>query len=114
MLIRWTLNGSTHYPEMFATQQLAYVSNVGASHWGRPIFIAGSAITVASFSISLAMERWLRHRGRLASCSSRWMTFFSIMIAWCMAAGSCSLVFLTIFDVRDQPQIHYPLVSVFM
>lgn len=99
---------------MFPHQYLAYVSNVGASPWGRPIFISGSAITVISFGISLAVERRLRHRGELLSASSRWMTFFSVMIAWCMTLGSCSLIFLTIFDVRDQPQIHYPLVSVFM
>ena len=114
MITSWVSRGSKHFPEMEANQQLAYISNVGACGWGRPIFMGGSTATIGTFAVALIVERWLRHRGRLLHTSSRLMTFLSAMTAFCMVAGSCSLIFLTIFNVRDRPGVHYPLVSVFM
>ena len=69
---------------------------------------------IVAFALTMAAERWLQHEGRLCLHTSRWMTFLSSLIVLFMAAGSSSLIFLTIFDVRDRPAVHYPLVTVFM
>jgi hypothetical protein len=42
------------------------------------------------------------------------MTALSCVTAVLLVAGSFSLIFLTIFDIRGRPLVHYPLVSVFV
>jgi hypothetical protein len=99
---------------MWRAQHLAYISNVGASLWGRPLFTAGAIITAVSLAAALIAERWMRHMGRLLHVSNRWMTALSCVTAVLLVAGSFSLIFLTIFDIRGRPLVHYPLVSVFV
>lgn len=99
---------------MWNAQHLAYISNVGASLWGRPIFTTGALLTACTLAVALISERWMRHMGRLLHVSNRSMTALSVVIAILLVSGSGCLIFLTIFDVRGRPLIHYPLVSVFV
>lgn len=114
MIIAWELKGSPHYPEMLPTQHLAYISNIGAAVWCKPLFIAGTATTVTTFSIAFGIERWLGHRGRLNYSNSGWSLTFSSIAALCIVAGSCGAIILTILDVRRHPAIHYSNVGVFL
>ena len=99
---------------MWRAQHLAYISNVGASSWGQPVFTVGAVVTVFTLAMALISETWMRHTGRLLHVSNRWMNVLSIGTAVLLVAGSCCLIFLTIFDVRDRPLVHYPLVFVFV
>ena len=114
MITTWVIRGSRHYPEMWTTQHLAYISNVGASFWGKPLFITGFALTTISFSIGFACERWHRHNGRLIYSHSRWMVSLSVLASLLTLAGTCGLFLLTCFDVRRQPFVHYSMFTIAM
>ena len=65
MFIDWELEGHPHYASMESTQQIAYISDIGAEGL-KPLFITGAVITTVFLDLSFASERWLRHTGRLA------------------------------------------------
>lgn len=113
LITSWILKGSAHYPEMWPMQHLPYISNIGASEWGHPLFIIGAAITAASFSVTFVSERWLRHKGHLIHSNSIWGTFFWAVAALFTAVGTCAQVLLTVFCVRRHAYTHYSMVAVF-
>lgn len=105
MLITWTTEGSPHYPSMDPSQNIAYISDVGAQGL-KPLFIAMSAVTVVSFDLAFILERWLRHTGRLAhntSLTQKILSFLSIIAA---IAGAAGLILLSIFDTLRHPHLH--------
>ncbi len=114
MIVCWAATGSRRYPEMFAKQEWPYMSNTGATTWGKPIFVAGSTITVLLLCTTFGLERWFRHRRRLIHYKSMWTAGLFVASAVCTSIGSIALVFLTIFDVRHHSSIHYPLVATFL
>ncbi|MCJ1462919.1 hypothetical protein MMC07_001523, partial [Pseudocyphellaria aurata] len=65
MFIDWEVLGSPAYPSMEQGQRIAYISDVGAEGL-KPLFIAGCCVTTVFLDLSFAVERWLRHSGRLA------------------------------------------------
>lgn len=71
MLGRWVAIGSPHYSSFNTNQHIAYISDIGATNWGKPLFIAGSATAVVVFDVAFVAERWLRHKGRLAQNYNR-------------------------------------------
>lgn len=113
MLITWITEGSPHYPSMDATQHIAYISDIGAQGL-KPLFIAGSAVTVVVFDITFLSERWLRHRGRLAHNTSRAQKILSICACIAAVIGACGLILLTIFDTLHYPNVHDAMLVVFM
>lgn len=113
MIASWVVKGSTHYPEMFPMQHLPYISNIGASDWGHPLFIVGSAATAILFSIAFVSERWLRHTSHLIHSSSVWGTFFWSVAALLTTLGTCAQVLLTVFCIRRHAYTHYCMVAVF-
>lgn len=113
LISTWVAKGSAHYPEMWPIQHLPYISNIGASDWGRPLFITGSILTAAPFSVTFVGERWLRHKGRLLHSRSSWARGFWTAAAILTAIGTSAQVLLTIFGVRHHPYTHYSMVAIF-
>ena len=56
MLGYWISVGSPHYEEMGDNQQIAYISDIGATFL-KPLFIAGSATMVVVFDLAFISER---------------------------------------------------------
>ncbi|EME39637.1 hypothetical protein DOTSEDRAFT_56957 [Dothistroma septosporum NZE10] len=115
MLGRWVALGSPHYDNSFhATQHIAYISDIGATSWGKPLFITGSAVTVVVFDVAFVAERWLRHTGRLTqnyNMTEKILSGFATLFAIIGAAG---LILLTIFDTVDYPHVHDAMLVVFI
>lgn len=96
---------SPHYPSMDAGQNIAYISDIGAFGL-KPLFIAGSCVTVVFLDLAFISERWLRHTGRLAQNTSKAqkiLSGFSILFA---IAGSAGLISLSILDTYHHPHLH--------
>ncbi|KAK0265807.1 hypothetical protein LTR91_023301 [Friedmanniomyces endolithicus] len=114
MLGTWLAKGSPHYAWQGVGQHVTYISDVGATRWGRPLFITGSAVMVVVFDLAFISERWLRHKGRLShnySTTEKAMSICAIIFAIIGAAG---LIFLTIFDTKDYPTVHDSMLGVFI
>ena len=57
MLGRWVAIGSPIYYESLNYiygQTYPYISDIGATSWGKPLFIAGSAVSVVVFDVAFA------------------------------------------------------------
>ncbi len=113
ILAEWIAKGSPHYPEMLPSQVLAYISNAGASDWGRPLFIAGSTITALLFSITFVSEKLMRRRGRLLHTSNRWATGYWTAAAVLTFIAVCAQILFTVFCVREHALVHYTMVAIF-
>lgn len=114
MLGTWVANGGPHYYWTSNGQSIPYISDIAATHWGYPLFIAGSATTVAVFDLAFISERWLRHKGRLThnyTTGEKVLSIFAIIFAIVGAAG---LILLTVFDTRYYPKVHIAMLIVFM
>ncbi|TKA72792.1 hypothetical protein B0A55_07326 [Friedmanniomyces simplex] len=114
MLGTWLAQGSPHYPWQGVNQHVTYISDVGASRWGRPLFIAGSAVMVVVFDLAFISERWLRHKGRLSHNYSKSEKILSVCAIIAAIIGAAGLVLLTIFDTRDYPTVHDAMLVVFI
>lgn len=113
MLGWWLAIGSPHYPEMEASQHIAYISDIGATKL-QPLFIAGSAVTVVVFDIAFISERWLRHKGRLAHNTRKSEKILSICAVIASIIGAAGLILLTCFNTRDYHSVHDSMLVVFM
>ena len=105
MLIVWEVEGHPHYASMEATQNIAYISDIGAEGL-KPLFIAGCCVTTIFLDLSFAAERWLRHTGRLAKnlhVTEKVLSAFSILFA---VAGTAGLILLSIFDALRHKRLH--------
>jgi len=95
-------------------QTIAYISDVGAQRL-KPLFIAGSAITVVLFDLVFISERILRHRGTLAVKSThKSEQVLSGLAALFSIVGAAGLIFLSIFDTLRHPKTHDKLLIVFI
>lgn len=113
MMLVWIDNGKPHLPGFHTTQRIAYLSDIGATNL-KPLFIAGSAVTVVVFDFAFIAERWLRHRGRLAhntSLTQKLLSIFAIIFA---IIGALGLILLTIFDTVHHPHVHDAMLVVFI
>lgn len=114
MLGVWTAQGYPGYPWDNPGQRVMYISTLGATAWGKPLFITGSAVMVVFFNTVFVAERWLRHKGRLTmnySKSEKILSSFAILFAM---AGGVGLILLTIFDTRRYPTTHQAMLALFM
>lgn len=114
MLGRWVAIGSPHYPWFNTGQTIAYISDIGATGWGKPLFIAGSAVSVVTFDLVFVAERWLRHRGRLTRNYNLTEKILSTCATIAAVVGAAGLILLTIFDTRRYPHVHDAMLVVFM
>ncbi|KJK77946.1 hypothetical protein H634G_06913 [Metarhizium anisopliae BRIP 53293] len=106
MLLHWIVDTDRRiYPSMERGGSIAYISDIGAQKL-KPLFIAGSAVTVVLLDLAFLAERWLRHRGRLVrnqSSGERALVWLSILFALVGAAG---LILLSIFDTWRHKKLH--------
>lgn len=114
MLGRWLAIGSPHYSSFNASQHIAYISDIGATSWGYPLFIAGSATAVVTFDLAFISERWLRHKGRLTPNYNKSEIILSAFATLFAIIGAAGLILLTIFNTVDYPHVHVAMLIVFM
>lgn len=109
----WIKQGEPHYPEMEASQHVAYISDIGATKL-KPLFIAGSTVTVVVFDLAFISERWLRHKGRLAHNTRKSEKILSICSVIAAIIGAAALILLTIFDTVHYHTVHDSMLVLFM
>jgi hypothetical protein len=111
MLVTWLAEGRPKYVSQ--DSKVAYISDVGADRL-KPLFIAGSTVTALSFFVSLVIERWLRHSGRLRPNMrkrERVLSSLSILGAF---IGGAALILLSVFDTKRHSQLHRLFLLFFM
>ncbi|KAF2222133.1 Frag1/DRAM/Sfk1 family-domain-containing protein [Elsinoe ampelina] len=113
MLIYWAAVGKPIYPSQSQGQSIAFISDVGAQLL-KPLFIAGSAVTVVSFDLVFINEQWLRHKGRLAPATSKSERILGILASVASIAGGAGLILLSIFDTLRYPRVHRAMLAVFI
>ncbi|KAF8640216.1 hypothetical protein AX16_010113 [Volvariella volvacea WC 439] len=111
LIIVWAANGHPRYPSQEGS--IAYISDVGATNL-KPLFVTGCSITAASFVLSLFIERWLRHSGRLLPNMRR----REVVLSWLSILGSiiggAGLILLSVFDTRRFESLHRVFLLVFI
>jgi len=113
MLITWLAQGHPRYPTMDPTAHVAFISDIGAELL-KPLFIAGSSVTGVFFFLTLAAERYLRHKGRIVANSSTVQKVLSVGAMVGAAIGTAGLILLSVFDTLRHPRLHDTFLLVFM
>jgi uncharacterized Tic20 family protein len=114
LLIYWTTDeDKTHYADMAADQEIAYISDV-AAYTLKPLFIAGCVITTVFLDLAFAADRWLRHRGRLVPNTTRGEKILSGLTIACGIVGTAGLILLSIFDTARHKALHDAFLLVFI
>lgn len=98
---------------LFIDNPTSYISDIGAQQL-KPLFIAGSVVTVVLLDLALVAERWLRHLGRLAPNTSWVQKLLSFVSILASIAGALGLILLSIFDTYRHPHLHIRFLAVFM
>ncbi|KAJ3572553.1 hypothetical protein NP233_g3009 [Leucocoprinus birnbaumii] len=111
MLIVWLAQGRPRYVSQEGS--IAYISDIGASGL-KPLFIVGCAITALSFFLSLVVERFFRHTGRLVGHLRRRETVFGILAMLGSFIGGLGLLLLSIFDTKRYKSEHRAFLLVFI
>jgi len=111
MVIAWKAKGEPHYVSQ--DSNLPYISDIGADFL-KPLFITGGTITAIAFFLSLVIERWLRHSGRLIPNMRRREKVFSSLAIFGSFIGGCGLILLTIFDTKRHTGLHRVFLLIFI
>ncbi|KZT33973.1 hypothetical protein SISSUDRAFT_992450 [Sistotremastrum suecicum HHB10207 ss-3] len=111
MLIVWLALGQPMYPTMQG--KIAYISDIGARGL-KPLFITGCCITAISLTLSLSIERWLRHRGRLLPNMRTREKVCSVLSVIGAVIGSAGIILLSIFDTQRHPSLHRLFLLIFI
>jgi hypothetical protein len=78
------------------------------------MFIAMSAVSVVTFTLSFVFERYLRHTGKLTPNTSVWQKVYSGCATVAAIAGAAGLILLTIFDCKNHNKLHNIFLCVFI
>ncbi|KAI0749424.1 Frag1/DRAM/Sfk1 family-domain-containing protein [Daedaleopsis nitida] len=111
LLITWLASGRPKYVSQEG--KIAYISDVGASFL-KPLFIVGCVVTGVSFFLSLVVERWLRHDGRLVANMRRRERVLSSLAILGSFIGGCGLILLSIFDTKNYTNLHRLFLLIFI
>lgn len=131
MLGNWAVRGTPHYPSMEQGQTIAYVEANGCSGIHRlivcssyisdigafglkPLFIAGSAVTVVFLDLAFISERWLRHKQKLVPNKGRLDKACAVLSIFFSICGAIGLILLSIFDTYRHSSDHDGLLIMFM
>lgn len=90
-----------------------YISDIGAQGL-KPLFIAGSCVTVAFLDLSFLSERWLRHAGQLVPNKGLFDKSCAIVSICFSIAGALGLILLSIFDTLRHPHMHDGFLVMFL
>ncbi|KAJ5557994.1 Frag1/DRAM/Sfk1 [Penicillium sp. DV-2018c] len=113
LLAAWAADGKPHYSTMSVGMTIPYISHIGAEGL-KPLFIAGSAVTVVFLDLSLLAERWLRHAGQLARNKGRFDKACAIGSIFFSICGAVGLILLSIFDTKRHHNLHYGFLAMFI
>ncbi|OJJ89537.1 Frag1/DRAM/Sfk1 family protein [Aspergillus glaucus CBS 516.65] len=114
MLVVWAhADGAPVYPSMEEGQTIAYISDVGAQHL-KPLFVAGSVVTVVFLDLGFLAERWLRHAGQLVPNKGRFDKACAIGSIFFSIAGALGLILLSCFDTLRHPNKHDGFLAMFL
>jgi len=111
MLITWLASGRPKYPSQ--NGKVTYISDVGASFL-KPLFVVACCITGVGFFISLCLERYLRHSGRLLPVMRRRERYLSFMAILGSFIGGAGLILLSGFDTDRYPTLHRLFLLIFI
>jgi len=111
MLITWLAQGQPKYVSMDGS--IAYISDIGADIL-KPLFIVGCSITAVGFVLTLMVERWLRHEGRLPPNMRRREKVFSVLAILSSVVGGTALILLSVFDTKRYTTHHRLFLLIFM
>ncbi|KAG7089904.1 hypothetical protein E1B28_011537 [Marasmius oreades] len=111
MLITWLAQGRPHYVSMDGN--IAYISDIGADIL-KPLFIVGCSITAVSFFLSLVIERYLRHSGRLLPNMRTRERVMNTLAAFGALIGGVGLILLSVFDTKRHSSLHRLFLLIFM
>lgn len=98
---------------MAATQDIAYISDVGAQEL-KPLFITGCVLTTILLDTSFLSDRWLRHRGRLVPNTTRGEKVLAGATVFWALVGTAGLILLSIFDTARHPRLHDIFLGLFI
>jgi Frag1/DRAM/Sfk1 family len=112
LLIPWLLQGRPTLPSFDDGQTIAFISDLGAFNL-KPLFIAGSFLTIILYLATLVADRALRHR-RIPSHSSCGEMTLSVIAFVGAVLGGAGLVLLSIFDNFRFTATHDKLVGLFI
>jgi hypothetical protein len=100
-------------PNSNQVAQHRYISDVGAQGL-KPLFIAGSVVTVVFLDLAFLSERWLRHAGQLAPNKGKFDKACAISSLFFAVAGAAGLILLSIFDTLRHPKLHDGFLALFL
>ncbi|KAF8528548.1 Frag1/DRAM/Sfk1 [Gautieria morchelliformis] len=103
MMITWAAQGKPHY--ISQDDSIPFISDIAADIL-KPLFIAVCVITASSFVLSLAIERWLRHVGRMPRDMRRRGKVFAWLAICGALLGGVGLILLSIFDTKRHYKLH--------
>ncbi|KAJ5748081.1 uncharacterized protein N7511_009777 [Penicillium nucicola] len=113
MLVTWVVVGKPHYASMDDGQNIAYISDVGAQGL-KPLFVAGSVVTVVFLDLGIISERWLRHAGQLVPNKGKLDKACAIASIFFAIAGAAGLILLSCFDTLRHPKLHDGFIALFI
>ncbi|KAJ5893966.1 hypothetical protein N7495_005657 [Penicillium taxi] len=105
MLGYWILVGEPRYGRMKPGQTIPFISDIGGTQELKPVFMAGSMITMLFMNISF--YQFVQKKGE----SNKIYNYLSFTTA---IAGSIGLIMLSIFDNLDHLYAHDSFVALFM
>ncbi|EWY79952.1 hypothetical protein FOYG_16894 [Fusarium oxysporum NRRL 32931] len=114
LLLSWIINEhARRLPTMASTANIAYISNIGATHL-QPLFIIGCVLTAVPLLMSFLAERWLRHCGRLLPNTTLAERILSVLSIFCAIVGSIGLICLSIFKTGTYTKLHNIFLCLFI
>ncbi|KAF8577642.1 hypothetical protein K439DRAFT_1664126 [Ramaria rubella] len=111
MIITWAAQGKPHYVSQDGS--IPFISDIGADIL-KPLFIVVCVITAVTFTLSLSLERWLRHSGRLPPNMRTRESAFALISIFGAALGGMGLILLSIFDTKRHRRAHRAFLLVFI
>ncbi|KAA1467568.1 hypothetical protein DENSPDRAFT_856761 [Dentipellis sp. KUC8613] len=111
MILTWVGQSEPHYVSEDGT--IPYISDIGADIL-KPLFVTGCSITAVSFVLSLVIERFLRHHGRLHPDMRKREHVFAWLAILGSFIGALGLIFLSIFDTKRFQSAHRAFLLMFM
>ncbi|KAF8461300.1 Frag1/DRAM/Sfk1 [Gautieria morchelliformis] len=111
MIITWAAQGKPRYIDQ--DYSIPFISNIAADIL-KPLFIPVCVITASTFVLSLAIERWMRHVGRIPRNMRRREKVFAWFAICCALLGGLGLILLSIFDTKRYHKLHRVLLAIFL
>lgn len=95
------------------TSLASFISDIGATGL-KPLFVAGSVVTVVFLDLAFLSERWLRHAGQLVPNTGMFDKACATLSIFFAIAGALGLILLSIFDTVHHPRLHDGFLVMFM